>query len=313
MPYRLAGRVPAREPRSSTEPNPPMSYPPPRPPDPDADRGGVSWLLYKLWRNVEPTPTEPQLDLVAQFCELYQRYGLINEIGDPLPLYEACRHCESCWHSVLAQDYPDPESAEIMVPWIGSSYFRDRICALAINPNKYGALGGHWWITGGRTRDLRDGKKPGFAYGAGSYLAAIKASVRGDPIEDEPHTRDAVADAWDSAAFQETVKCAPDVGVSKPEAPMWENCPSTYMLDELRLLGPRVLLLIGRGDVAPHVLDLFDERSPIERGAHFERYETQLSGLPLEVFSVNHPSYGNWKKSYPEFLASLRHLPITRA
>lgn len=284
------------------------SNPPPEPADPDASRGGVAWLLYKLWRDFEAT--DSQLDMVARFCDLYQRYGLINEIGDPLPLYQACRHCESCWHPVPDEAYPDPLKAEIAVPWIGSSYSVDRICALAVNPNKYSPLGGHWWITGGHVRDLLLGKKPfgGFAYGAGSYLAAMTASLRGAPLEDESPSLDTVAQAWHSVAFQESVKCAPEAGRGTATAPMWENCPSTYILDELQLLQPRVLVLIGRSDVAPRVLDLL-KATQTEHRDHFERHQAQLLDAPLDVFSLNHPSYGNWEYSYPDLIASLKETP----
>ncbi len=284
------------------------SSPPVRPADPDADRGGVDWLLYRLWEHCDAT--EAQLEMVKRFCELYSRYGLIDELGDPLPLFRACRHCDSCWAPVPQSEVPRPENAEVSVPWIGSSYFIDRICALAINSNRYGALGGHWWITRGHIRDLRAGIKPrgGFAYGTGSILAAIEASLHGQPLPEEPPNLDLIADAWHSTAFQESVKCAPEVGRGTPTGAMWQNCPSTYLLEELRLLQPRVLLLVGRTDVAPRVLDLIDA-TEIDRGDHFQRHGADLFGSPADVFSVNHPSWGHWKQSYPELLASLKRSP----
>lgn len=244
-----------------------------------------------------------QLGLVRELLDYYEDedQGLLRE-GHALPLYEACRSCHRCWDEPEAVPRPAPEEAEIAVPWIGPYYPRARICAVAINFNKYGPLEGQWQIVRGHIDErLASGKRNGFAYTAGQYLAALANQIADDAGLFDTAS---AAEGWRSCSFLEAVKCSPAEGVSQPPPAMWEECPPRYLADELRILNPRRVLAIGQPVWT--AIDQVLAVKWIESIQSFRRGLIELNDKPVEVFFVNHPSYGNWKHSLPKLLRSLR-------
>ncbi|MBK5218944.1 MAG: hypothetical protein JJE35_04045 [Thermoleophilia bacterium] len=267
----------------------------------DPDEHSAQGLLAKLAQtDVGAGPWE--VDLTRRLLSMYEAHGLLRD-GRARPLYEACDACIDCWAGAVPK--PPAWRAEISVPWIGSGYRESGICAIAINLNKYGPLGANWWIVRGHIHDrLGKGSRRNFEFRVGQYLAAIRASQEGRwPIRGEIEPQLA-ARGWEDCAFFEAVKCSPESGVSAPTGTMWENCPPRYVLDELEILRPRVVVAIGVGvgNWARRLLgveDLEVDRPGLRRGPG------RLAGEDVDVICLNHPSFGNWKSSRARLFAML--------
>jgi hypothetical protein len=266
---------------------------------------GRAWLLEKL-RGPDVGAPEHSVALVARLCDAYADHGLFDgDIARPLDC--DCPAAEACWADVPDKARPLREMASISVPWLGPRYRPGGIAAVGINQNDYGGLGALWWIRRGANANLRSGKRKNFDIGAGSYLALAHASRAGQPLEADVRPEQA-ADAWDASAFLEAIKCAPRWASSKPTDAMWQNCPHRYLLDELTLIAPGALVVIGR-TVGPAVTSLL-EIEVSERETEFWRGWGSLNGRPLDVLCCDHPSHRRWIDSLPRLRSSLERRPI---
>lgn len=272
----------------------------------DPEEHSAPGLLGKLVQeDVGAGPWETEL--TRRLLSMYEARGLLRD-GRALPLYEACDACAGCWAGEVAR--PPAWRAEIAVPWIGSGYRRSAVCAIAINMNKYGPLGANWWIVRGHIHDrLGKGSRRNFEFRVGQYLAAIRASQDGRPIEGEIVPALA-ARGWEDCAFFEAIKCSPESGVSAPTEAMWQNCPPRYLLDELEILRPRVVVAIGVrvGEWARRLLavqELAVDLPGLRRG------QGRLADGEVDVICLNHPSFGNCKPSREALLATLRSEPCS--
>jgi len=131
------------------------------------------------------------------------------------------------------------------VPWCGPSYRSGGVAVVAINMDKYGGLGAHWWIRLERVRELKSGRRRAFDYRLGTFVALAQASLGGAPLDVEPEPA-RVGEAWEAAAFLESVKCSPEQGVSAPTGAMWRNCPDRYLVEEIAVLAPSVVIAVGK-------------------------------------------------------------------
>ena len=267
-----------------------------------------SWLVAKL-RSADVGAREHSVALIDRLCDAYAEHGVFD--GDMArPLDCDCPAAQACWAGVPDAARPLRDRSTISVPWLGPEYHPGGIAALGINQNDYGGLGALWWIRRGANERLRSGKRKNFDIGAGSYLALMHASRAGLPLESEV-TPSKAADAWDASAFLETIKCAPRWAASKPTGAMWENCPDRYLVDELRLIAPSVLLVIGR-TVGPVVARLL-EVTTTERQTEFWRGGGTIDGKAVDVFCCDHPSQRRWINALPLLQTSLERRPLKRA
>ena len=97
-----------------------------------------------------------------------------------------------------------------------------------------------------------------------------------------------VAALWERIAYLQAVKCSPvDGRTGSPTGTMRENCPPRYLLEELRILDPTCLLVLGKGVWEPvaRALEMQAPRGPAAVGLG------QLTdGRQIKVFFVVHPS-----------------------
>jgi len=267
----------------------------------------VDALLHKLRTDGEATAT--QLDHVRRALDVYDELGVVRA-GRALPLHEACACAAQCWEPFGSADRPDAGHAGVSVPFVGWDYEAFRICVVGINLHDYGGLGANWWVCRGHMFDrLGKGKRSHFAYGTGAYLAALRASLDGKAAVRDRPTTEAAADGWRAAAFVEAVKCAPRRNTSKPSAAMWSNCPPLFLVRELELLAPRVLLVLGRTDVTRRVTRLLDA-AVVDSRPSFERARGQVAGRAAEIVCCNHPARGGWPPSFASLTDSLAQCSI---
>lgn len=258
-------------------------------------------------------PTPEQLHAVSALLELYADRGLLPLDRDE-PLYDVCPNRESCWHGAAR---PPAEQAGIAVPWVGTEYEEWRICVVGLNFDNYGGLAAHWRVCDSHIRAMKDGK-PGkngrfFAAGAMSYARAVELSMSRSLASGwEGAPPQALAGSWDRCAFLQAVKCAPVGNRSRPTSVMCCKCPHFLLGDEIEILAPRVVILLGRSqlrDVVRPMLAVTWGESP----GSFERDSFELrSGNIAELLSCNHPSShrNNWRASLSRLVASLRATPV---
>lgn len=258
-----------------------------------------------------------RLALVDQLLGVYRRRGLLDRERDR-PLHEVCSRAATCWqygHDCLPEK---PERSGIAVPWVGARYPATRICVVAINLDDWGGLDAHWYICHGYGDDLAAGRrgKGGlpFAHGVASYVDLVEASLaRTRSVSNAIPLPSAVAGAWNGCAFLEAVKCSPDRPSAEPLDPMWETCPSLLLLDELNVLRPRVVILLGRTRLRDPVRRLLVDRAELAYGTspgHMERDAFRVDGEQVDLLTLNHPSFPAWQKSYRRLAESLATEPL---
>lgn len=266
-----------------------------------------SELLRKLKCDAEAGPG--QLDMVSQCCDYYAKQGVIvDDIARPL--HEKCRVADECW-APFRHCLPVSDRALLSVPWVGPQYDHG-ICTVGINLNSYGGLGALWWFTRGAIEDLHQNHRRGrgFHFRVGQYMAAILTAC------DSQHVPDAgaldapmAACAWSRCAFTEAVKCSPVAGVSKPGDAMWRNCPGRYLAEELRILAPRIIVAVGQPTWSA-ITNVFDVKGTDYAPRGFWRGQAKLDNqATIEIFFVNHSSWGHWRTSLPALISSLRARP----
>lgn len=268
-------------------------------------------LLEKLRHDGEAS--DDALALMASMLEVYERGELIRD-GTAVPLDRYCPHCAECWAKEAPASHPtDMEEAGVSVPFVGPDFFTYRIVTCGLNMHDYGGLGANWWICRGHIYDtLGQGHRKSFSLGVGAYLTAVRRSVEGVPQETDPPTPQNAAHGWLATAFVEMVKCAPLRRASEPTDAMVRNCPDFLLKDELRHLGPRILLVLGKRAVA-RLAELFDTGIRTwDRGLARERIDMEHG--PVEVVGCYHPAYPRWwPHSYAALVESLTERPLTPA
>lgn len=249
-------------------------------------------------------PTGEQEHRVGALLNLYARRGLLPD-GQAEPLCEVCRHAALCWEEAAPRDVDwARDHGGISVPWVGREYRATGICVVGLNFNNGGGLAEHWRVCADHERSLAAGKQGKnnefFATGAMSYVLALDLSASGrlQDTWEEPGRRE-LAGEWERCAFLEAVKCSPVAGRSRPTDAMVGQCPPFLLRQELEILRPRVVLLLGRSEVRDVVRPML---SPIwgECPGSLERDTFRLCDESAELFSCNHPSTGN-----PELLAGV--------
>ena len=251
------------------------------------------------------------------FLELYKKLRLISDDSLPLPIHQVCSHRERCWEGSNDRFPPDDEeSSHISRPWVGPRYEELRLATIGVNLNGYGGLDALVDLTEEAKEKISDGWRK-VRFGAeykdysgsflwhrlGSYSTAfaeffdlIKATWGDDGY---PEVED-VSSAFDFIAFLEHIKCSPIGENSKPTAAMWENCGAHILRQELLLLKPAHILVLGTSDNSSNLHDMvFDSgwQDCVQIGEVL-RAKGKIGGSPVTIWVVRHPtSYGGASNS----------------
>lgn len=254
---------------------------------------------------------EHEMKLVQSLLELYEEEGLLSDEGEARPLFTDCDRCSDCWTAGDKRpDVGDP--AGIAVPWVGPGYKKSRLCVAGLNGNKYGNLGATWWITKcdieARRGHAEWAGEPTSVHPFYPHTARFIAGLLTETSDFDPNAPvvgSECADLWDSVSFLEAVKCSPHSGSrGSPTPAMVENCPPRYLRQELMVLKPQVLLVVGKG-AWRSVADALQIEPP-EGDCLAARGTSECLGESLEVFFVAHPAApAHFVRSVEEF-ADLR-------
>lgn len=264
-----------------------------------------------------------QDNLQKLILDLYKEKGYINNMGGATSICNTCDFSNSCYEGQEERkpDKINKEWSEIILPWIGKSYTKYKIAFLGINPNEDGGLFQAYKLIEEAKKEMLEGiTKVNFGYVHASgvrigkkykgtflwhrmaaYTKSIKSALSCDPddlmkayelnnIENfEPQK---VANEFDSIVFLNHIKCSPLNERSKPSSKMWENCGGNVLLEELKILRPEYLILLGTGDnlwaLIHHTLK--------EHNLSFSEYKemkyinTTVLGFSTKIIAIPHPA-----------------------
>lgn len=271
-------------------------------------------------------------NLQSLILQLYKEKGVVTDLNQALPLCDHCSLSGECYkgHELRKPTLKNPDWSLIEMPWIGKNYYKNKIVILGINPNEDGGLDQLNLLLEAAKSELQAGKtKVNFGYiyddgrkYSGTYLwhriAAYSKIANGaltldkeDVMKEIELTSDisiqptAVADQYENIAFLNHVKCSPLGERSKPTDKMWENCGQHILLEELRILRPQWLIVLGSGDNIWALNQNLMKSNTLDDDQEFKSYITQAFGTHTKVVSVPHPAkVGGAKKSYYNKLLS---------
>ncbi len=259
------------------------------------------------------------LGQLKECLKIYCDNGLLPG-GEDKPLQCICRNADECWKGMRGPE-DHPEQAGISAPWIGCGYAESRVLIVATNFNDFGGLDANWTACRSHMNSLSAGKRGAggraFAAGAMRYLNLALAShedcLPKTGWEDPPHAD--LAELMNRCAMVQAVKCAPGSARSDPSGAMRRNCPPFLLKEEIAILAPRVVLVLGRTTVRDPIREmLLIEWESGEHPGSMERdwFRMEPDGERIQMFSLNHPSGrpNNIAKSLCEMHESLVKTPL---
>lgn len=279
---------------------------------PQLELGNVTELRQRfLWYDYDDQlPHGEQARLLLQLVALYRRRKLLT--SDPAPaLCDVCENREHCWAEAKGRERRRPhdptndENGSVCLPWVGARYKRGGLVILGINPNvapddSTDLLVEHG-ISWKHITSFRDGKRgengSRFGYASVRSAAALLDALYKRPVRDrspdkEPDRSELIQTMLETARLQ-AIKCIPIVEDSAPYDAMWSRCPEYLLGDELDVLRPAILLVLGDGP-----------REAISR-LGFDKFEIEGSGTACfrhgllrrsdwqaDVYALHHPHGG---------------------
>jgi hypothetical protein len=204
-------------------------------------------------------PRGDQAKTLVSLLDLYAEHNLFPQ--DRIrPLCVVCPNKDDCWaRGRGSRRRSRDEDGAICLPWVGRDYGPQGVVTIGINPNiserngRTDLLIEHaitWdWHIDGLDRGLRANKGSRFAYGAMRSAAGLLDLIDGKPIRDRDPRNDDDAQqlvhAVHRTARLQAIKCVPVRKDSEPLTAMWRNCPGFLLADELKLVRPGHLLVLG--------------------------------------------------------------------
>lgn len=281
-------------------------------------------LIEHIVRSTEAPVTPQQIDFLLQLASIYAHRGVLRDRLIP-SLVRCCEMAMECWRDVSEERRPrgvsgrDPASENgcMILPWVGPEYMRGGVCVLGMNIHYGGgdaelgieyriALDPKW----GQLPNLRKGRQPHRSKWAKCTMqdvAAVLRAARGLP----PETTDPseLADALLRSSRVQVVKCSPIGERSTPLPNMVRNCPSQFMLRELDVLQPSVLLAYGQP--VKEALRGAGGWTVEESEPTFQRGTMKLRP-GTTVLVLTHPAHGRggWTVAHRALLRSLEERPV---
>ncbi|WP_169313422.1 hypothetical protein [Treponema primitia] len=254
---------------------------------------------------------------------LYTDLSLMKNDQD-LVLYKNCKCKDDCWkgHPVNSKN---PENNKITLPYIGKSYIKSGLVCVGLNQHDDGGLDSHYNIIGdkkdGVIKILKDGGKVDkngsllwhrTAVYANIILKKIKCknnnilSVNDEVLEDD---KKALSGIFNDIIYMEAIKCSPKVDRSKPFPAMKWQCIPNIFVEELKIIKPKIILLLSKGTSTVLRQCLKNEVAEEEKSKqrHMSRYKMDFNGKTVQVFAVPHPARYNSKDLYSELIDLVTH------
>lgn len=236
-------------------------------------------------------------DLNSQLKELYLKLGLYIE-----PLHLKCINSDTCWYDVSTENIcgNNEEESQLYRPYIGEDYQIGRVLAIGINMHKYGGYNAENILAEKAKNEIRKGKKRTFAkkgyrgslvwHRMLSYSSFILREVGVFEIpEKRPYPKKIeLTKAFDYISITNSIKCCPWHDRSKPTNEMWKHCPDYILKEEIRILKPRHLIILGI-DNYHRVKNLFDDRNEKHKG-DIKFVKAKFEGEDIYLYAFPHPA-----------------------
>ena len=265
---------------------------------------------YKQW-DIDLAKYQSAINLPCLLEKLYFELRFLDDSGNPKPLYNCCECAQNCWaglkdrrppHEHITWSYPS-------YPWIGPNYSKDKILVLGINSNEGGGLDFNTSLVKEAREELAGGKTRvnfGYVYDngkayVGSYLwhrmACYARAVRcalhcDDELYSYQDDNKNIQSEYDNFTFINHVKCSPTGERSKPGTEMWENCGQHVLKQELEILHPDVIIVLGTSDNIYYFENRVLDREPKITSdlSEVRAFSGILNSRKIGVISVPHPA-----------------------
>lgn len=250
-----------------------------------------------------------------QLLALYRSKKLLN-YEKPVPvalhLHECCDMATRCWPTKVLKRRPEPgsDTGKISLPWIGAKYDKFRILGLGENLYECGGLEActdliklaktemmekntKRVLASGKTVKDKIYRGTYFYYKMACYCRVLTHFLdegATDKILPGPFDANLVAEFFDLIAYTNHVKCSPSRDLSRPETAMWEECGKHILVDEIRLLDPKWIIVLGKGNNSYFLSRLINPTEVQSIGA-VSGFMGQVNGKSIRVIVVPHPSY----------------------
>ncbi len=256
-----------------------------------------------------------------QLLALYRSKKLLNNekpVLVALHLHECCDMATRCWPTKALKRRPEhgSDNGKISLPWIGSKYEKFRVLVLGENFYECGGLEActnlirlaksemmekntKRVLASGKTDKDKIYRGTYFYYKMACYCSVLTHFLdegATDNILPGPFDANLVAEFFDRVAYTNHVKCSPSDSLSRPEAAMWEECGKHILVDEIRLLDPEWIIVLGKGNNS-YYLNRFVSPAEVQSIGTVSGFLGQIGGKSIRVIVVPHPSYFRAKVS----------------
>lgn len=183
------------------------------------------------------------------------------------PLYECCANKDDCWRGVNPECRPEAEHIVISNPWVGAKYDELRLLIIGMNTNSWVGEGALKYLVETACEELRSNPSrrevfinsdPLQRYGGTVFYhragacafefarSAKLAQERSTRCDDGFPSNLDISEAYDFVSYTNQVKCTLKGGRGKPTTAMWNNCGAHVLRDEIRILEPKYILVLGK-------------------------------------------------------------------
>lgn len=258
--------------------------------------------------------------------QLYKRLDIYDT-----SLQDNCLNCKYCWEGMEERkwsdleveaylDDDDTDPTKLYMPWIGEHYNKQRLLIIGINMNHYGGTYAQRIIVDEWVRtQLKEGKKmilrnedysgSHFWHRVPSYSSVLieqSGNMEFDWDEDGFPSGESLSQTFEYFSITNSVKCSPKGEKSKPTSQMWDKCLSHILKEEIKILNPHQILILGSSEnfyyFKNEILDK-PENVAIEEFNYFKKGKASINNNIVEFYSVIHPTArgGNAKYLIQEF------------
>jgi len=230
-------------------------------------------------------------------------------------LWDCCRHGTDCWGPKVVR----PNRMHYRVPYVGPAYVSRRILLVGMNGRDDGSIAAEFRGMAEIIRTFRSGSRDygGQFHFRAACVVGLLAAAQDGRMFDETPTPEALVGSLLASARIQAVQCAPmtDDDRRSPTPTMWRNCPPLVMAEQVGILEPRLVALLGvethrRFQQLPGFATEWDSLWR-ENNDCFARGSALVAGHRVPVFALSHPAnVARWQMGMRALVSSIRSRPI---
>jgi hypothetical protein len=243
---------------------------------------------------------------------------LIN--GIDVLLHENCVHKDNCWNSESINKRGDRWN-KIAFPYIGDEYNGDLMC-IGLNLHEYGGKGAQNELIKGNAQQigvinyLKKGIKL-INFNSNNYPGTIifhRIAVYSNIILNNsicPNDNKKLSEIYSKIVFLEAIKCSPALNKSRPEPEMNNYCPNDILLNEIDILKPKRILILGNLllNILKNKYKVIGE-SIYSKHGNIEIFNIVMKDDIIKIYKIIHPTAygGNRVEIYQELFNAINNI-----